>query len=117
MGLKGSEDSASAPAFGEKEGARDVAVWSRLDFPGGANPGLPLRDWERQFRRQFRLGDKPEAYAGVLIAANRRGRRGRISGLGLAERVGAGGEVGVEASSLCRVEGGEHLFLHGGHSR
>jgi hypothetical protein len=32
------------PPSGEKEGACDVAVWSRFDFPEGANPGLPLRE-------------------------------------------------------------------------
>ena len=38
------------------------------------------------------------------------------SDVGLAECVGAGGEVGVEASSLFGVERREHLFLDGGDS-
>jgi hypothetical protein len=85
-----------------------AAPWLLLQAAGQA---------KQQSRRRRWCGDKPEAHGGVLIAANRRVCRGRIFGLGLAERVGAGGEVGVEASSLCGVEGGEHLFLHGGHSR
>jgi hypothetical protein len=34
----------------------------------------------------------------------------------LVECIRAGGEVGVEASSLFGVERGEHLFLHDGNS-
>ncbi len=32
----------------------------------------------------------------------------------LAESVGAGGQIGVESSSLFGVKGGEHPLLHGG---
>jgi hypothetical protein len=33
----------------------------------------------------------------------------------LAESVGAGGQIGVEPSSLLGVKGGEHPLLHGGY--
>jgi len=35
----------------------------------------------------------------------------------LAESVGAGGQIGVEPSSLFGVKGGEHSLLHGGDGR
>jgi hypothetical protein len=64
---------ADSPACGAKEGARDVAVWSRFDFPGGANPRLALRGQERQFRRQCRLGDMAEACRALVTVGSAEG--------------------------------------------
>lgn len=53
-----------ACAPGEKEGPRDVGLWSRFDFPGCGSRSA-ARGLGRQSRRQGRLGDKGELLRGT----------------------------------------------------
>ena len=54
------------------------------------------------------------AWVALLLRAWREAETGEIRYAVLAESVGAGGQIGVEPSSLFGVEGGEHPLLHGG---